>query len=194
MSRISSTAFMSRSPTRRWSSAAARRSSAIRRNQEIAACLGFNDAIDETQVRDLLVIGAGPAGLAAAVYAASEGLDVLVSNPTPPAARRDRAPRSRTTSDSPRASQARSSRAAPTRKPRSSARRSSSRRARRGSCAIARRTWSRWTPARASPPASSSSPPARNTGGCPSRTYRPLRRLRRLLQRHRGRSAVVPRR
>jgi thioredoxin reductase (NADPH) len=53
-------------------------------NQEIADCLGFNEAIDETQVRDLLVIGAGPAGLAAAVYAASEGLDVLVVEPVSP--------------------------------------------------------------------------------------------------------------
>src|SRR6185503_10918568 len=47
-------------------------------NQQIADCLGFNDAIDRTHVRDLVVIGAGPAGLAAAVYGASEGLDVLV--------------------------------------------------------------------------------------------------------------------
>ena len=47
-------------------------------NQEIADCLGFNDAIDRTQVRDLVIVGAGPAGLAAAVYGASEGLDVLV--------------------------------------------------------------------------------------------------------------------
>jgi thioredoxin reductase (NADPH) len=47
-------------------------------NQEIAECLGFNDAIDRTHVRDLVVVGAGPAGLAAAVYGASEGLDVLV--------------------------------------------------------------------------------------------------------------------
>jgi thioredoxin reductase (NADPH) len=53
-------------------------------NQEIAACLGFNDAIDDSQLRDLLVIGAGPAGLAAAVYAASEGLDVLVVEPNSP--------------------------------------------------------------------------------------------------------------
>ena len=47
-------------------------------NQEIAECLGFNDAIDRAHVRDLIVVGAGPAGLAAAVYGASEGLDVLV--------------------------------------------------------------------------------------------------------------------
>ena len=47
-------------------------------NQEIADCLGFNEAIDETRIRDVVIVGAGPAGLAAAVYAASEGLDVLV--------------------------------------------------------------------------------------------------------------------
>jgi thioredoxin reductase (NADPH) len=46
--------------------------------QEIADCLGFNESIDQTQVRDLIIIGAGPSGLAAAVYGASEGLDVLV--------------------------------------------------------------------------------------------------------------------
>jgi thioredoxin reductase (NADPH) len=47
-------------------------------NQEIANCLGFNDSIDQTKLRDIVVVGAGPAGLAAAVYGASEGLDVLV--------------------------------------------------------------------------------------------------------------------
>lgn len=47
-------------------------------NAQLAACLGFNDAIDSTQRRDLVIVGAGPAGLAAAVYGASEGLDVLV--------------------------------------------------------------------------------------------------------------------
>jgi len=46
--------------------------------EEIADCLGFNESIDSAKVRDVLVIGAGPAGLAAAVFAASEGLDVLV--------------------------------------------------------------------------------------------------------------------
>jgi len=47
-------------------------------NQQIAACLGFNEAIDPAHVRDLVIVGAGPSGLAAAVYGASEGLDVLV--------------------------------------------------------------------------------------------------------------------
>jgi len=47
-------------------------------NQRIAEALGFNESIDQTHVRDVVVIGAGPAGLAAAVYGASEGLDVLV--------------------------------------------------------------------------------------------------------------------
>jgi thioredoxin reductase (NADPH) len=46
--------------------------------REVAECLGFNSNIDDSQVRDLVIVGAGPAGLAAAVYAASEGLDVLV--------------------------------------------------------------------------------------------------------------------
>ena len=47
-------------------------------NGQIADCLGFNEEIDQTRVSDLVVVGAGPAGLAAAVYGASEGLDVLV--------------------------------------------------------------------------------------------------------------------
>jgi thioredoxin reductase (NADPH) len=47
-------------------------------NQELADCLGLNATINESQVRDLIIVGAGPAGLAAAVYAASEGLDVLM--------------------------------------------------------------------------------------------------------------------
>jgi thioredoxin reductase (NADPH) len=54
------------------------------RNLEIASCLGFNDAIDQTKVRDLVIIGAGPSGLAAAVYGASEGLDVLVLETSTP--------------------------------------------------------------------------------------------------------------
>ena len=46
-------------------------------NAEVAAALGFN-AVDDGHVHDLVVVGAGPSGLAAAVYGASEGLDVLV--------------------------------------------------------------------------------------------------------------------
>jgi len=45
---------------------------------QLADGLGFNEAIDHTQIRDLVVVGAGPSGLSAAVYSASEGLDVLV--------------------------------------------------------------------------------------------------------------------
>ena len=44
----------------------------------------MNPEIDHSTVRDLIVIGAGPAGLAAAVYGASEGLDVLVLETTAP--------------------------------------------------------------------------------------------------------------
>ena len=47
-------------------------------NEEVAACLGMNPQFDDSRVRQLVVVGAGPSGLAAAVYAASEGLDVLV--------------------------------------------------------------------------------------------------------------------
>jgi thioredoxin reductase (NADPH) len=47
-------------------------------NEEVAACLGMNQQIDDDRIRDCIVVGAGPAGLAAGVYAASEGLDTLV--------------------------------------------------------------------------------------------------------------------
>jgi thioredoxin reductase (NADPH) len=47
-------------------------------NDQIAECLGFNAGIDPKAVCDVVIVGAGPAGLAAGVYAASEGLDVLV--------------------------------------------------------------------------------------------------------------------
>jgi thioredoxin reductase (NADPH) len=46
--------------------------------QELAACLGLNVSVDNTGVRDVIIVGAGPAGLGAAVYAASEGLDALL--------------------------------------------------------------------------------------------------------------------
>ena len=47
-------------------------------NAEAAACFGLNEGIDDGGVYDLIVVGAGPSGLAAAVYGASEGLNVLV--------------------------------------------------------------------------------------------------------------------
>ena len=47
-------------------------------NEEVADCLGLNAGIEQTHIHDLIVVGAGPAGLAAAVYGASEGLDVFV--------------------------------------------------------------------------------------------------------------------
>ena len=53
-------------------------------NQEIARRLGFNERIDQAHVRDVVIVGAGPAGLAAAVYAASEGLDALVIEASSP--------------------------------------------------------------------------------------------------------------
>jgi thioredoxin reductase (NADPH) len=46
--------------------------------QQVADCLGLNPSIDRTAVCDLVIIGAGPAGLGAAVYAASEGLNVVM--------------------------------------------------------------------------------------------------------------------
>jgi thioredoxin reductase (NADPH) len=45
---------------------------------ELARCLGLVRPIDPKRLYDVVVVGAGPAGLAAAVYAASEGLSVLV--------------------------------------------------------------------------------------------------------------------
>ena len=47
-------------------------------NAETAACFGLNVGIDPVGIFDLVVVGAGPAGLAAAVYGSSEGLSVLV--------------------------------------------------------------------------------------------------------------------
>ncbi|MBV9724823.1 MAG: FAD-dependent oxidoreductase [Gammaproteobacteria bacterium] len=45
---------------------------------ELARCLGLVSTLDPERRYDVAVVGAGPAGLSAAVYAASEGLDVLV--------------------------------------------------------------------------------------------------------------------
>lgn len=45
---------------------------------ELARCIGLVGALDPNRICDVIVVGAGPAGLATAVYAASEGLSVLV--------------------------------------------------------------------------------------------------------------------
>ena len=45
---------------------------------ELALCIGLVGPIDPNRTYDVAIVGAGPAGLAAAVYAASEGLSVLV--------------------------------------------------------------------------------------------------------------------
>ena len=47
-------------------------------NEELAACLGIVPVLDPDRVYDVAVVGGGPAGLATAVYAASEGLSVVV--------------------------------------------------------------------------------------------------------------------
>jgi thioredoxin reductase (NADPH) len=59
----------------------------IRKNptiESLASELGLSTEIDARKVHDLVIVGGGPAGLAAAVYAASEGLDVLVFEATAP--------------------------------------------------------------------------------------------------------------
>ena len=46
--------------------------------EELARCLGLVGPIDPDRIYDVAIVGAGPAGLAAAVYAGSEGLSVLI--------------------------------------------------------------------------------------------------------------------
>jgi thioredoxin reductase (NADPH) len=53
-------------------------------NAELAEALGLIETLDPNVVHDVAVVGAGPAGLAAAVYAASEGLTTLVLESTAP--------------------------------------------------------------------------------------------------------------
>jgi thioredoxin reductase (NADPH) len=52
--------------------------------ETLASALGLSTDLDAKAVREVVIVGAGPAGLAAAVYGASEGLDVLVLESTAP--------------------------------------------------------------------------------------------------------------
>ncbi len=52
--------------------------------EKLADCLGLNPTLDRTQIWDVVIVGAGPAGLGAAVYAASEGLNVVVAEENAP--------------------------------------------------------------------------------------------------------------
>jgi thioredoxin reductase (NADPH) len=53
-------------------------------NEVLGEVLGWSATLDADRVRDLVIVGAGPGGLAAAVLAASEGLDTLVVESTAP--------------------------------------------------------------------------------------------------------------
>src|SRR5450432_1077092 len=52
--------------------------------ETLSSIIGLSGNLDTEDVRDVIIVGAGPAGLAAAVYGASEGLDVLVLESTAP--------------------------------------------------------------------------------------------------------------
>ena len=47
-------------------------------NRQLAECLGLTSHVEQDHIYDVAIVGAGPAGLAAAVYAASEGLEAVV--------------------------------------------------------------------------------------------------------------------
>lgn len=47
-------------------------------NAQVGVCLGMIPTLDPSRIHDVAIVGAGPAGLAASVYAASEGLSVIV--------------------------------------------------------------------------------------------------------------------
>jgi len=113
-------------------------------NLEIAERFGFSSAVEDGKVHDLVVVGAGPAGLAAAVYAASEGSTCWCWRRTRRAARREPAPGSRTIWASRRESRGSCSRRGPSRRPTSSEPGSRLRGAERPSAASRSPTPSSW--------------------------------------------------
>jgi thioredoxin reductase (NADPH) len=109
-------------------------------NGEVAGCLGFNDAIDQTHIRDVAIVGAGPSGLAAAVYGASEGLDVVMVEMNSPGGQAGSSSKIENYLGFRPVFPDRSSQTEPTCRHRNSGRRSSSQRPRRISHATADRT------------------------------------------------------
>lgn len=121
----------------------------------LADALGLTESFDANRVYDLTVVGAGPAGLASAVYGASEGLDTSSSSRSRRAGRPGPAPRSRIISVSRPAFPGRRSPAARRCRRRSSARGSPSRARPPQSTATAAPIASSWRTAPASRPARS---------------------------------------
>lgn len=56
-------------------------------NLQLAECLGLVETLPPDHVYDVAIIGGGPAGLSAAVYAASEALDTVLIEAEAPGAR-----------------------------------------------------------------------------------------------------------
>jgi thioredoxin reductase (NADPH) len=120
-------------------------------NAELAQLLGLRRPALDAGTNDLIIVGAGPAGLAAAVYGASEGLATVVIEAVATGGQAGTSRGLRTTSASRPGSRARNSRNGPSSKPGSSARRSSSRPRRSRSTRSTAATPSAWTTAPLSP-------------------------------------------
>ena len=136
---------------------------------ELADALGITEDFDHDAVFDLAVVGAGPAGLAAAVYGASEGLQTIVLESIAPGGQAGTSSKIENYLGFPDRHQRRRRWPAGRRcRRRSSAPGSRSRAPSSRSTATRRRTASRSTTAPRSAPAPSSSPPARATASSTS--------------------------
>ena len=91
-------------------------------NRQVADCLGFNEGIDQQEMRDVIIVGAGPSGLSSAVYAASEGLRALVVETNAPGGQAGSSSKIENCWDFRQVYPDRSLRAAPTRRRKNSAR------------------------------------------------------------------------